>query len=1008
MQAVHTPCHAQHFRNLNADFPMGSSEEIFQDRDGFLWIGTVNGLLRFDGYSTIDFTHDPNDSTSIGGNNLNAIGQDAKGRIWVGLSTYGLNILDKELKHFEKICLPDSTCACMQQLSVNDFALDENGSMWVGTTNGLMQISTGPEPIVWEWHAYNPGDSTSLSNNYVLYTFIDDKRRLWVGTADGVNLFDRSTGSFINHRTNPGFPDNQILDITQDGAGTIWVSCRFGEPRLFVYDEQEKSFRPRPAFGSTMGELRMTFDKEDRLWLSSRGAGAYVMDPATGEGRFFDPHSALLHNFRNFYSLHTICDSYGNVWMTGHLLMQWPATGKKISGFHAQDGTVNSIYADADAIWYSDLELHRVIRSTGRVEDFWPEHLPSEIRADSEIPRSRRVLSIRELDDQRLVFTTTRSIFIWDKRDDAYLEIPTRYGGPLRDCVIDPDGRRVWICGNQGAPIVLDLRTREHHYSEALENIVNPRCVDIAKNGDIWFGTTTHGVFRVDAVTGEITQFSADAPDPSHRLSDYFVNDILCTDDATWAATNLGLNRIDPQSGQVTTIRRQKGFANESVMSVVADDHDVLWLATQQGVVRYEPGRASFAHYDRADGMINAMYTQNSAYKDEKGYLYFGGDRGVDLFHPDDMHSNTVPPDLYISRVLVNSLPADTALAPHHLTDLRLRHNQNFIEIELLALHLTTPAKNVYAYRIPETDTSWRALGTQRTITLANMPPGTYTIEARAANADDVWCAPKKMLSMTIMPPFWATWWFIGAWILLGAGALVLIYRYRMQQVRKEERLKSEFNKKIAELESRALRAQMNPHFLFNSINSVKSLISQGHNDKATQYLTRFGQLIRQVLSNSEKPFVRLQEELEALRLYLEIEQLRFQNFNYEMSVEENVNADFIEVPPLILQPYVENAIWHGLMHKSSGDRFLAVRVSRNGEYLRMVVQDNGIGRHKAQQMKMLGNARKGGMGMRLTGDRLNLLHRMYGQRVTVQVEDLFDNNTPSGTRVEIRIPYTE
>jgi LytS/YehU family sensor histidine kinase len=242
----------------------------------------------------------------------------------------------------------------------------------------------------------------------------------------------------------------------------------------------------------------------------------------------------------------------------------------------------------------------------------------------------------------------------------------------------------------------------------------------------------------------------------------------------------------------------------------------------------------------------------------------------------------------------------------------------------------------------------------------------------------------------------------------LAVVLLAAAYRYRVNQIETREKLKSKFNKRIAELESKALRAQMNPHFLFNSINSVKSLISQGNSAKATQYLTRFGQLIRQVLLNSERPVVRLQEELEALRLYLEIEQLRFQNFSYSIAIDEGVNADFIEVPPLILQPYVENAIWHGLMHQTNGDRKLTVEVSREGDFLRMTIEDNGIGREKAGQMKMLGTSRKSGMGMRLTGDRLNLLREIYGQDVSVQVEDLMGNGKATGTRVVIVIPCVE
>jgi hypothetical protein len=468
------------------------------------------------------------------------------------------------------------------------------------------------------------------------------------------------------------------------------------------------------------------------------------------------------------------------------------------------------------------------------------------------------------------------------------------------------------------------------------------------------------------------------------------------------------VNKIDLESNTITYLRKQPGFPEESVVSIVIDDNGDIWMGTQQGLFRYQPSQELFTHFGVEDGLINRVYSERVCYKHADGTLFFGGDKGVDYFNPDKIKTNTVPPDLYLNKVLVNQVRVDSTIPARNLRQLTLGHNQNFLEIELLALHLTAPQANQYAYQIPEIDTAWQRLGTNRIVTLVNMQPGTYTLKARASNADHVWSPEKEMLRIRIKPPFWATWWFITCCGLLAVVLLAAAYRYRVNQIETREKLKSKFNKRIAELESKALRAQMNPHFLFNSINSVKSLISQGNSAKATQYLTRFGQLIRQVLLNSERPVVRLQEELEALRLYLEIEQLRFQNFSYSIAIDEGVNADFIEVPPLILQPYVENAIWHGLMHQTNGDRKLTVEVSREGDFLRMTIEDNGIGREKAGQMKMLGTSRKSGMGMRLTGDRLNLLREIYGQDVSVQVEDLMGNGKATGTRVVIVIPCVE
>jgi streptogramin lyase len=988
---------------------MGASEVVYQDDEGFLWFGTVNGLVRFDGYEARSFTHDPADSTSIAGHNVNAIGQDAFGRIWVGLRAYGLDILDTEYKGFTHVCLPDSALHCMTDINVNGVALSGD-HMWVGSEKGLLQFTTAEKPEFIKRFGSNPDDEYSLTNDYVTNVVIDSRGRLWIGTLKGINLYDFDRQRFINHRTNATYPAVQILDIEEDRNGQIWLSPRFVEECLLKFDETTQNFVPIPEYRDRrLGEFRIAFDHQDDMWISARSVGAYHVDMQTGERTFFNPQHAAVHRFRNIYSLHTICDRYGNIWMAGNHVMKWPATGKAITSFTAQDAPVTSVYASALSIWFSDLEPRRFDRSAGVTQSFWPSHLPTPIRPpDPDAPRSRIVYRIQDYYPGEVVITATRNVYVWNTLSDTYKEFPLDLGGPFRDFVITDDSAHIWICGNQGSPILLNLKTGAHSRPDIAASILNPICVAKSDNGDLWFGSGTNGVYRLDAQTGVVENFAPHDSEPSHRLSDYFINDIVTSGQYVWIGTNLGLNMIDTKTLTSNQLRRQLNFENENVMSVLVDDIGDVWLGTQQDMTKYDPESGTLTRYDRSDGLINTVYAQGACFRDSRGFLYFGGDRGVDIIDPSKMGMNKIAPDLYIRNILVNSSPADTTVAPHHLNALSLKHTENFIEIELLALHLTAPEANQYAYRIPELDITWRELGTQRIITLANMRPGNYTLQARAANADGVWCDDKTLVHVYIRPPFWATSWFIMALVFALGTLLYLGYRYRIRQIRTQERLKAEFNKRIAELESKALRAQMNPHFLFNSINSVKSLISQGENEKATQYLTRFGRLIRQVLSNSERSFVRLQEELEALRLYLEIEQLRFQNFSYDIQVTEGVNADFIEVPPLILQPYVENAIWHGLMHKTSGDRRVTVCLMRTGDFLHMTVQDNGIGREKAQQLKMLGNARKSGMGMRLTGDRLLLLHKIYGQDVSVIVEDLHENGTASGTRVEIRIPCME
>ncbi|MEL6923778.1 MAG: histidine kinase, partial [Bacteroidota bacterium] len=205
------------------------------------------------------------------------------------------------------------------------------------------------------------------------------------------------------------------------------------------------------------------------------------------------------------------------------------------------------------------------------------------------------------------------------------------------------------------------------------------------------------------------------------------------------------------------------------------------------------------------------------------------------------------------------------------------------------------------------------------------------------------------------------------------------------QQVIIEESLKTEFNRKLAEIEMTALRAQMNPHFLFNCLNSIKLYMVQNDASTAASYLTKFSRLIRLILNNSKSTMVRLDKELEALRLYIEMEQFRFnKKFDFNITLDEDINAEFVDIPPLILQPYVENAIWHGIMHKENGQGHLQIDITRlhaddtEQDMLRFVIEDNGIGREKAQALKSRSATRHKSFGMQITRNRIALANELY------------------------------
>lgn len=257
-----------------------------------------------------------------------------------------------------------------------------------------------------------------------------------------------------------------------------------------------------------------------------------------------------------------------------------------------------------------------------------------------------------------------------------------------------------------------------------------------------------------------------------------------------------------------------------------------------------------------------------------------------------------------------------------------------------------------------------------------------------------------------IVQSLWGESWFQGFLLNLVLVLLFLIYRFFVHQIRREERIRLEFEKRLHSVEMTALRSQMNPHFIFNCLNSIDYYILKNETEKASDYLNRFSRLIRLILQNSRSNYINLKDEMEALRLYIEMESLRFHHqFKYRIRVQNDLQLADYEIPPMLLQPYVENAIWHGLLHKEKGGE-LEVQLTYSNNHLFFIIQDNGIGREISKRLKSKTATRKKSMGLQITEDRVTLINRLYDTTATIFIRDLKNTqNEPVGTRVELTIP---
>jgi ligand-binding sensor domain-containing protein/two-component sensor histidine kinase len=499
--------------------------------------------------------------------------------------------------------------------------------------------------------------------------------------------------------------------------------------------------------------------------------------------------------------------------------------------------------------------------------------------------------------------------------------------------------------------------------------------------------------------------------------------DVFCYYEETnsniiWIATINGLVRLDQSNWQWETFTEEDGLPDQQINSISGDESGSLWLATNRGLVRFFPDEERFRVFSLYDGLQGLEYSMFSFLKRSNGEFWFGGSEGINIFKPNEVTSLNVKPNPTITYFEINNeaFPdylADIETNATNVTQLKkieLSYNQNDLSIGIAALEYSDPFANEYYFQIVGNEDTITRRGKKSTFEYPNMQPGTYTLNYNASNSDGVWFDDlEKQLDIVINPPWWETWWARTLFALAGLGLIYAFYRYRIAQIRKEEAFKrkeAEYKQLVAETETAVLRLQMNPHFIFNSMNSINSYILQKDVDTASDYLHRFAKLMRMILKFAAKPLIAISDEIELLELYLQTEAMRFdKKFNYSFDLKDDLDPDEFVIPTMILQPFVENAIWHGLSNKKDGEGMIKVSFWQENESFFCSVEDNGIGRAASSKISRKGKTHES-KAISITEHRLQLLGNKNGATASFEIQDLkgLDQN-PAGTKVVLRFP---
>ncbi len=567
----------------------------------------------------------------------------------------------------------------------------------------------------------------------------------------------------------------------------------------------------------------------------------------------------------------------------------------------------------------------------------------------------------------------------------------------FRDGLLDRKGR-LWIANlNEGLKVIDPRTNREIKLWSAREdrkllNLTYIKGILEGVDGRIWVATCSRGLVYFDELRAEFINIESLPGNKGRLIGGDCINGMQRTPDgsiliASWG----GVSKISAMGQILTTFEFKTDALIDTYCANIAEDPSGnLWFSTNEGINIANPKTRAIRYVTTIEGLrsnspVGFFYSPANE-------LLLGHTNVINLLNVNQISRQVTKPYIALSSVDVKGKPVwQDASQP-----IVLQPDENAITLNFSALNYEPVSKNQYKYQLEGVSPNWVDLGSQHTLSFTNLPPDAYRLTLMSGNSSGTWTDKPLVLNFTVKPHYTATWWFRTLIGLCIAGVVVGMMRWRVNTLAERNRM----DLQIAELKLKAVQSQMNPHFLFNSLNSVQNYLLTNRGIEGAKYLSKFSKLVRRIMENSNHQYLRFEQIIETLRLYVEMESFRFNHeFHYDFDIEANDLLLDALLPPMLLQPHVENAIWHGLMPKE-GDKRLYIAAHIDHNHIHCVIEDNGVGRKRTPQRE--GHISR---GQEMTKGIFESL-RGQDNEARLDIIDLFDaNDNPAGTRVEMTIP---
>ena len=803
--------------DINAGLSQNHIICILQDSRGFMWFGTRDGLNKYDGYKFTVYKNDAKDSNSISNNFISGIVEDARGFIWIATRGGGLNRYDKEKNIFTRFKHDDKNPNSLSGNLVNSISKDAAGNLWISTEDNLnffdpvkhlfvqykinaRCVFEDSEHRLWAG-TYQDGlgllnktsktftffshlekDSTSISNNNVAVIYEDNKRRLWVGTVGGgLNLFDSNKGIFRHFQyTADGMGSHSpstVFSLADDAAGNLWIGTENGG--LCVYNPSAEAYNwyQHDEIDNNSISHNSVYsiykDTDDNMWVGTFAGGVNLSTRNSNNFTHFK-HTSDKNSLNNNNVLCMQESADRKIWVgtDGGGVNLFDPVSKKFAHYLHQPGNQNSICGNYVLSVCPDAKGNVWIGTWGDGITVYN-------------PKKNTYGHFKNNPADKSSLSSNNAWAIYEDRD-----------------------KNIWIgTFNGGLNLYNPATSTFTRFDTGNNNNSTNKIQSISEDagGNLLIGTDGGGLQLFNKKTTTFTGFIHD--DGKNSLSDNRIS-FTHTDKLGnwWVGTMAGLNYYDVKRNFFTSYTTADGLPNNVIFGLEEDNKGNFWISTNKGIACFNPATKKCKNFDVADGLQSYEFKLGSFCKAKTGALYFGGINGFNEFYPNKILSNSFEPPLVFTNFEIfnkpvaiaqnNNDPSPLKKAISEINSLTLPYNNSVVSFEFASLNYGVAEKKQYAYMLEGFDKTWNDIGTKRTATYTNLNPGNYVLKVKGLNGEGKWSVKTIAINLTITPPFWLTWWFKILAALSVTGAVVGVYRVRMNSIKSQ---KNQLQQKVEE-----------------------------------------------------------------------------------------------------------------------------------------------------------------------------------------------------------------